>query len=176
MWKHFTWKFFFVPFHDTNSLFLIQGSYLNKKLRKEKFWFSWYVTIPHGFFQFWQYLLCNFEKKLFLSRVIGSVNRLRKDIKVTFAFFSFHTGRFTVIWKAYGNKLFSYFDIFKYVLSNFTLDSRIKKYLQGNIGLRFLTSLINFDLVQFRENWEKEFQLESMVLNLSSWERQPASY
>ena len=135
-----------------------------------------YVTIPHGFFQFWQYLLCNFEKKLFLSRVIGSVNRLRKDIKVTFVFFSFHSGRFTVIWKEYGNKLFSYFYIFKYVLSNFTLDSRITKYLQGHIGLHFLTSLINFDLVQFRENWEKEFQLESMVLNLSSWERQPASY
>ena len=40
-----------------------------------------YVTILHGFCQFWQYLSCNFEKKLFLSGVIVSVNRLRKDIK-----------------------------------------------------------------------------------------------
>ena len=111
-----------------------------------------YVTIPHGFFQFWQYLLSNFEKKLFLSRVIGSVNRLRKDIKVTFVFFSFHSGRFPVIYKEYGNKLFSYFDIFIYVSSNFTLDSRIIKYLQGRIGLQFHTSFINFDLVIFQEN------------------------
>ena len=116
-----------------------------------------YVTIPHGFSQFWQYLSCNFEKKLFLSGVIVLVNRRRKDIKVKFVTFSFHSGRFTVICKEYGNKLFSYFDIFIYLSSNFTLDSRIAKYLQGHIGLQLHTSLINFNLVKFRENWEKEF-------------------
>ena len=29
-----------------------------------------YVTIPHRFREFWQYLLCNFGKELFLSGVI----------------------------------------------------------------------------------------------------------
>ena len=143
---------FFVPYHDTSSLFLIQGSYLNKNLRKEKFRFWWYVTIPHGFCQFWQYLSCNFEKK---SGVIVSVNR--RNIKVTFVSFSFLLGRFTIICKEYGNKLFSYFNIFICVSSNFTLDSRITKCLQGHIGLQLHTSFINFDSVKFRENWEKEF-------------------
>ena len=111
-----------------------------------------YVTIPHGFCQFWQYLSCNFEKK---SGVIVSVNR--RNIKVTFVSFSFLLGRFTIICKQYGNKLFSYFNIFICVLSNFTLDSRITKCLQGHIGLQLHTSFINFDSVKFRENWEKEF-------------------
>ena len=115
-----------------------------------------YVTIPHGFCQLWQCLSCNFEKKLSLSAVIVSVNRQRKDIKVTFVSFSFHSGRFTVICKEYGNKLFSNFGIFICVSSNFTLYSRIKKYMQGHIGLQLHTSFINFDLFKFRENWEKE--------------------
>ena len=105
--------------------------------------------------QFWQYL-SNFEKKLFLSRVIVSVKERRKDIKVTFVSFGFHSGRLTVICKEYGNKLFSYFDIFINVSSNLTLDSRSTKYFQGHIGLQFHTSFINFDLVKFRENWEKK--------------------
>ena len=116
-----------------------------------------YVTIPHGFCQFWQYLSCNFESKLFLLGVIVSVNRWRKDIKVTFVSSSFHSGRFTVICKEYGNKRFSYFDSFIYILLNFTLDLRIAKYLHGHIGLQLHTSFINFDLVRFWENWEKEF-------------------
>ena len=111
-----------------------------------------YVTIPHGFCQFWQYLSCNFEKK---SGVIVSVNR--RNIKVTFVSFSFLLGRFTIICKEYGNKLFSYLNIFICVSSNFTLDSRITKCLQGHIGLQLHTSFINFDSVKFRENWEKEF-------------------
>ena len=116
-----------------------------------------YVTIPHGFCQFWLYLSGNFEKKLFLSGVIVSVNRRRKDIKVTFVSFSFHSRRFIVTCKEYGNKLFSYFDIFIQFSSNFTLDSRITEYFQGHIGLQLHTSFINFDLVKFRENWEKKF-------------------
>ena len=115
-----------------------------------------YVTIPHGFSQFWQYLSRNFEKKLFLSGVIVLVNRRRKDIKVKFVTFNFHSGRFTVICKEYGNKLFSYFDISIYVSSNLTFVSRITKYFQGHIGLQLHTSFNNFDLVTFRENWEKE--------------------
>ena len=107
-----------------------------------------YILIPHGFCQFWQYL-SNFQKKLFLSRVIVSVNRRRKNIKVTFVSFSFHSGRLTVICKEYGNKLFSYFDVFIYVWSNLILDSRTTKYFQGHIGLQFHTSFINFDLVKF---------------------------
>ena len=67
----------------------------------------------------------NFEKKLSLSGVIVSVHRRRKDIKVTFVSFGLHTGRFSVVCKEYGNTLFSYYDIFIYVSSNFTLDSRI---------------------------------------------------
>ena len=114
-----------------------------------------YVTIPHGFCQFWQYLSYNFEKKLFLSGVIVSVNRRRKDIKVKFVSFSFHSGRFTVICKEYENKLFSYFDTFLYVSSNFTLDSRTTKYLQDHIGLQLHTSFINFDLVKCQENLGK---------------------
>ena len=106
-----------------------------------------YVTIPHGFCQFWQYLSCNFEKK---SGVIVSVNR--RNIKVTFVSFSFLLGRFTIICKEYGNKLFSYFNIFICVSSNFTLDSRITKCLQGHIGLQLHTSFINFGLVKFWKN------------------------
>ena len=79
-----------------------------------------YVTIPHRFREFWQYLSCNFGKELFLSGVIVSVNRRRKDIKVTSVSSSLHSGRFTVECEEYGNKLFSYFDIFIYVSSNFT--------------------------------------------------------
>ena len=60
-----------------------------------------------------------FWKKTFLSRVIFSVNRRRKDTKVTFVSFGLHAGRFIVECKKYGNKLFSYFDIFIYVSSNF---------------------------------------------------------
>ena len=71
-----------------------------------------HVTIPHAFRQFW--------KKAFFSGVIVSVNRRRKDIKVTFVSFNFHSGKFTVEYKEYRNKLFSYFDIFIYVSSNFT--------------------------------------------------------
>ena len=47
------------------------------------------------------------EKKLFLSGVIVSINRRRKDIKVIFVSFSLDSGRFTVECKEYGNKLFS---------------------------------------------------------------------
>ena len=67
----------------------------------------------------------SFEKKLFISEVSVSVNRRRKYIRVTFVSFGLHAGRFTVECKEYGNTLFSYFDIFIHVLSNFTLDSRI---------------------------------------------------
>ena len=76
-----------------------------------------------------------------LGSIIVSVNRRRKDIKVTFVSFSFHSGRFTVTWKEYGSKLFSYFDIFVYVSWNFTLDSSVKKYLPGHIGLQLHTRL-----------------------------------
>ena len=143
---------FFVPYHDTSALFLIRGSYLNKKLRKEKFQFWWLRHNSSRILSTLTIFVMLFWKKLFFSEVIVSVNRRRKDIKVTFVFFSFHSGRFPVIYKEYGNKLFSYFDIFIYVSSNFTLDSRIIKYLQGRIGLQFHTSFINFDLVIFQEN------------------------
>ena len=92
------------------------------------------------------------KTKLFLSGVLVSVNRRRKDIKLIFVSLSFHSGRSTVICKEYGNKLFSYFDILIYVSSNFTLDLRITKCLQGHIGLQLHTSFINFGLVKFRKN------------------------
>ena len=80
------------------------------------------LTIPQRFCQLWQYLACNVEIKTFPSGVIGSMNRQRTDIKVTFVSFSLHARRFTVEQGTeYGNMLFSYFDIFIYVLSNFTL-------------------------------------------------------
>ena len=59
--------------------------------------------------------------------------------------------------KEYGSKLFSYFDIFIYVSSNFTLDPRNTEYLQCHIGLQLHTCFINFYLINFRENWVKEF-------------------
>ena len=115
------------------------------------------LRIPHQFRQFRQYLSCNFEKKLFLARVIVSVNRRRKDIKATFMYFGLHAGSFTVECKECGNKLFSYFDIFIYVSSNFTLDLRIVEYLQFHVGLQLHICFINFHLVKFRENREKVF-------------------
>ena len=58
------------------------------------------------------------------------MNRPRKDIQITFVSFRLHAGRFTVECTEYENKLFAYFDIFIYVSSNFTLDSRIAEYLR----------------------------------------------
>ena len=49
-------------------------------------------------------------------------------------------------------RFFLYFDIFIYVLSNFTLDSRIVEYLQFHIGLPLHTCSSNFDFVKFGEN------------------------
>ena len=147
---------FFVPYHEVlYSLYKVH--ILTRSYEKKSSDSGDYITIPHGFRQFWQYLLCNFEKKLFLSGVIVSLNRQRKDIELTFVSFSLHSGRFRVKCKEYGNKLFSYFDIFIYLLLNFTLDSRITEYLQCHIGFQLHTSFINFDLVNFRENWEKTF-------------------
>ena len=100
-----------------SSLILIRGSYLNKKLPNPNLVNASQnalLTIPHGFRQFWQHLSCNFEKKLFLSGVIVSVNSQRKDIKVIFVSFRFRAGRFTVECKEYGSTLFSYLDIFMY--------------------------------------------------------------
>ena len=113
---------FFVPYHDPSSLFLIQAPYLNRKLRKE---IPILVITPQFITDFANFdNICHviLKKKLFFSGVIVSVNRRRKDIKVTFVSFSFHSGRFIVICKEDGNKLFSYFDIFKQVSLNFTLD------------------------------------------------------
>ena len=146
---------FFVPYHEVPYSWY-RVHILTRSYEKKSSDSGDYVTIPQGFRQFWQYLSCNFEKKLFLSGIIASVNRRRKDIKVIFVSFSLHSGRFTVECKEYGNKVFSYFDIFMYVSSNFTLDSRIAKHLQCHIGLQFHTSFINFDLVKFRGNWEKK--------------------
>ena len=61
----------------------------------------------------------------FLSGVIVSVNTRGKDIKVTFTSLGLHAGRFTVECAEYKNTLFLYFDIFIYVSSTFTLDSRL---------------------------------------------------
>ena len=124
------------------------------------------LTISHGICQFWQHLSRNFEKKFLLSAVIVSVNRQRKDIKLTFVSFYLHAGRFTVKCEEYENTLFSYFDFFIHISSNFTLDSRITKYLQCHIGLQFHTYFINFDLVKSRENCGKEFKLEPMFFRL----------
>ena len=79
------------------------------------------------------------------------MNRRRKDIKVTFVCFDLHVGTFTVEFTEYENRLFSYFGIFIYISSNFTLDSKITEYLQCHIGLLHIC-LTNFDLVKFQEN------------------------
>ena len=83
------------------------------------------LTIPHGFRQFWQYLPCNFERNFF-SGVIVLISGQRKAIEVTFVSFGLYARRFTVECAKYATRLFSYFDIFKYVSSNFTLNSRIR--------------------------------------------------
>ena len=85
------------------------------------------------------------------------VNRREKGIIVTFVSFGLHAERFGVECTEYGNTLFLYFDIFIYVLSNFTLDSRIVEYLQFHIGLPLHTCSVNFDFVKFGENWEKKY-------------------
>ena len=51
------------------------------------------------------------KKKNFLSGLIVSVNRRKKDTKVTFVSLGLHAERFTVECTEYGNTLFSYFDI-----------------------------------------------------------------
>ena len=93
------------------SLSLTQGSYFNKKLQKDKFRF-WELRHKMGC---WQFLtdFVNFDnichvtlKKKFLSVVIVSVNRRRKDIKVTFVSFGLHAGMFTVECTEYGSTLF----------------------------------------------------------------------
>ena len=115
-----------------SCLSLVQGSYFSKKVREDKFQFRWL----RNRIVCWQFLtdFVNFDniyheilKKqfFFLSGVIVSVNRRGKDIKVTFASLDLHAGRFTVECTEYRNTLFSYFDIFIYVSSNFTLDSRL---------------------------------------------------
>ena len=71
-------------------------------------------------------------KLQFLCSVV-SVNRRRKDIKVTFASFGVHAGRFTVECTEYENRLFSDFDILIYVSSNFTLDLGITEHLQCHL-------------------------------------------
>ena len=95
------------------------------------------LTIPHGLRQFWQHCHVILKKKLFLSGIIVSVTRRRKDITVTFVSSGFHAGRFTVECTEYDDeydmmnmiwmyrKLFSYYDIFMYLSSNFTLDLRL---------------------------------------------------
>ena len=126
-----------------SSLSLIRGSYFNKKLRKGNF------RHKMGCCQFLPDLV-NFDnvchvilkKKCSLTAAIVSVNIRRKDIKVTFLSLRLHAQRFTVECTKYGNALFSYFDIFIYVSSNFTLDSRITEYLQCHIGLQLYTWLI----------------------------------
>ena len=118
-----------------SCLSLIQGSYFNKKLRESKFQFWWL----RNKIRCWQFLtdFVNFDniypeilkkKFFFLLGIIASVNRRGKDIKVTFVSLDHHAGRFTVECNKYGNTLFSYFDIFRYVSSNFTLDSRLWVY------------------------------------------------
>ena len=64
------------------------------------------LTICHGFRQICQHLSCNFEGKTFLSGLIVSVNRRRKDMKVTFVSFGLYAGRFTVECTEYGKTLF----------------------------------------------------------------------
>ena len=157
------------------SLSLIRVSYFNKKLRKDKFQFWWlrhkmgcrqfltdFVNLDKIWHKFWKKNLSGskcrkFWKKLFLSGVIVSVNKRRKETKVTFVSFGLHAGRLTAECKKYGNKLFSHFDIFIYFSPNCTLDSRITEYLQCHIGLQLHIYFINFDFVKFWENWEKEF-------------------
>ena len=124
-------------------LSLKRGSYFYKKLRKDKFQF-WWLCYKMGC---WQSLtdFVNFDnichvilkKKLFLSGIIVWVTRPRKDITVTFVSSGFHAGRFTVECTEYDDeydmmnmiwmyrKLFSYYDIFMYLSSNFTLDLRL---------------------------------------------------
>ena len=123
------------------SLSFMRGSYFHKKLRKGKFQFWWlrhkmkcwqFLT---DFFNFDNIVLSLILEKTFLLGVIVSVNRRNKDIKVTFLSFGLHTGRFNIECTEYGSTLFSYFEIFIYVSSNFTLDWRITEYLRCHIGL-----------------------------------------
>ena len=112
------------------------------------------LTIPNGFCQFWQHFSCNFEKK----NSFGS-NCLREQTekrKVRFASFDYLAGRFTVECTENGNMAFSYFDIYIYFFSNFSLDSKITDYLQCHIGLQLHTRFINFDLIKFREKHKKK--------------------
>ena len=76
--------------------------------------------------------------------------------------------RFTVDCKEYGNTLFSYFDIFMYVSSNLTFDSRISVFAVSH-SLQLHTCFINFDLVKFRENWGKKTLTLSHYLNFKLW-------
>ena len=79
-----------------------------------------------------------------------------------------------IICKKFGNKLFSCFDIFIYVSSNFTLNSRMTKYLQVHIGQLLHTNFINFDVVELkklRKLRKRNFSSNPCFLNLSCWER-----
>ena len=100
------------------------------------------LTIRHGFRWFWKYLSRDFEKKPFSFGSNCISGSTEKDIKVTLVSLSLHAERFTVECREYGNMLFSYFEIFIYVSSNFTFDSMITEYFQCHIGLQLHTCLI----------------------------------
>ena len=77
------------------------------------------------------------KKMFFLSEVIVSVYRWRKDIKVTFVSFGLHVRRFTVACKNIETR---YFDIFIYFWSNFTLYLRI--YRESAVSHRLAASYL----------------------------------
>ena len=68
-----------------------------------------------------------------------------------------HAGRFTVECTGYGNVLFSYFDIFIYVSSNFTLNSRIPEYLHCHIVCSFTPALSILILLNSKKIEKKKF-------------------
>ena len=124
-----------------STLSLIWGSCFNTKLSKYKFKF-WWLHHKNNFPRISSILATFVMKKTFSSGVIVSVNRRRKAIQVTFVSFGLHAWRFTVECTEYGNTLFSYFDIFISVSSNFTLNSRITGYLQCRVGFTPTLSIL----------------------------------
>ena len=70
---------FFVPHLEVPYSWYFVHIILTRSYEKKSSASGDYVAIPYGFRQFWQYFSCNFAKKFFLSAVIVSVNRRRKD-------------------------------------------------------------------------------------------------
>ena len=122
------------------------------------------LTVPHGFRQFWHYLSCYLEKKLFLLGVIVSLNRGIKYNKVTFLSFDLlqeELQQNVENMEIYHFHVLTFQFSLIYVLLKFILNSRIKEQLCS-----FVTALLIFIWLNFEKTEKNNVSSNLCVLNL----------